>query len=118
MNSNTQQTPAPIPIASPTQAPSSIINPATGRGFTPVAGEFFVEVETVEIYNAGGKYSSDQVVFKCPFCRRRNRQSIREAKAMTERNVAAFRCMCRRLVYVRKPAVAKSQSVIISPYTK
>lgn len=116
---NTKQAPAPIPLASPDQAPSIIINPSTGTGFTPASGELFVEVEAVKTYNAGGKYSSDQVVYICPFCDRRNRQSIREAKAMTANNIAAFKCICRRLVYVKKNSKkTQSQSVIISPYTR
>ena len=89
-----------------TQSP--IINPTTGKSCQPGSSELFVEVMALKIHNAGSKYSSDQVVFKCPFCGRRQRQNIRRALGATATNSAAFRCMCRRLVYVRKPTNVKT----------
>ena len=89
-------------------AQSPILNPTTSKPYQPGSGELFVEVTAIKVYNAGGKYSSDQVIFKCPFCGRRQRQNIRRAIAGTKTHSAALRCMCRRLVYVRKPADVKT----------
>jgi hypothetical protein len=87
----------------------------TGKPHLPTS-DLFVEIEAVKVYNQGGKFSSDQVVFNCPYCHKRNRQNIRRAIASVDPKTAAFKCQCRRLVYVRKPA--PPQSLILSPYTR
>jgi hypothetical protein len=98
---------------------STLIDPSTGKPYQPGAKELFVEVTALEVYNAGSAYSSDQVVFKCPFCHQRQRQNIRRAVAFAQgKGSAAFRCICRRLVYVRKPVTQNKRSLISSPYTR
>jgi hypothetical protein len=55
------------------------------------------------VKNSGSKFSSDQVTFKCPYCDRRNKQNIRRTVSRPSGEIASFRCLCSRLVYVRRP---------------
>lgn len=66
--------------------------------------DLYIEVTALKVKNVGSKFSSDQVVFKCPYCERRNKQNIRLAKEQLQGGkVAAFRCLCQHLVFVRRP---------------
>ncbi len=66
--------------------------------------DLYIEVTALKVKNCGSQFSSDQVVFKCPYCGRRNKQNIRLAKEMLQGSkIAAFRCLCRHLVFVRRP---------------
>lgn len=91
---------------------STLINPSTSKPVLPGAGELYVEVTALKVRNAGSKFSSDQVVFKCPYCERRNKLNIRLAVARVSDAIAAFRCFCSRLVYVRRP---RSGSKLLLP---
>jgi hypothetical protein len=89
-----------------------VIDPHTSKPVLPGSGELYIEVPALKVVNKGSKFSSDQVVFKCPYCDRRNKQNIRLAVARSEGAVASFRCLCGRLVYVRRP-VSTNKVVLI-----
>jgi hypothetical protein len=91
---------------------SALINPSTSKPVLPGAGELYVETTAIKVRNAGSKFSSDQVIFKCPYCDRRNKQNIRLAVARVSGEIAAFRCVCSRLVYVRRPV--STQKVVLA----
>ena len=66
--------------------------------------DLYIEVTALKVKNCGSQFSSDQVVFKCPYCKRRNKQNIRRSvERLQSEKVAAFRCVCGHLVFVRKP---------------
>lgn len=84
------------------QQQPSLVHPLTGKPIAPVPADLIIEVVAMKVVNKGG---ADQVVFECPFCRRRNKQNIRQAVNLPRPNVAAFRCRCSRVIHVRKHAV-------------
>jgi hypothetical protein len=91
---------------------STLINPSTSKPVLPGAGELYVETTAIKVKNSGSKFSSDQVTFKCPYCDRRNKQNIRRTVSRPSGEIASFRCLCSRLVYVRRPV--STQKVVLA----
>ena len=85
---------------------AALVHPLTGKPIRPAPPGLLVEVAAEKVTNKGG---ADQVAFRCPFCRRRNKQNVRRAIDLPEAAVAVFRCHCGRAVHVRKRAVAAAR---------
>jgi len=86
---------------------SLILDPKTQKPADPGTGELYVQTTALKVKNCGSKYSSDQVVFVCPFCDKRNKKNIRLAVAPPNKDIVPFRCICGRLVYVKHPVMGR-----------